>query len=188
VGAFGPPPRDDVQVPPWAIGVGAARQLAERLGLHQGPRKAVNELLGAAVKNDANLSRKGPAILTALVQRRNGVAHVGAIAASARQQRFRACAATFLAWTADSGDDRAATVALTRGQQASRAFAAEMLAPRVYLQERANRYGFTADDIEEQASILICPYDTVLWQASRAGIPLRGVDLPTSHRPTFWQT
>jgi hypothetical protein len=183
VAGFGSPPVDsDVQVPPWKTGLNEAKELRTRLGLSEKPKRAVAELVGGAVSKGANLADRGPGPLTALVQRNDGAAHIGTIALSARQRRFRACAAAYLAWTTDPGDERAGTFALTRRQQASRAFAAEMVAPREFLLEQASSYGLTAEDIEQQASSLICPYETVLWQSLRAGIRLRGVELPLSSR------
>jgi hypothetical protein len=175
-----------MRVPPWVIGTSIAKQLRSRLGLSKQPKTAVLELLGNAVNRTNNLSDRGPASLTALIARQNGSAHIGAIAVSSRQQRFRACAGTYLAWIADAGEERASTIALTRHQQASRAFAAEMLAPQEVLRERARPHGFTADDIEAEASSLICPYETVLWQAVRAGIELRGDELPVGTRPSLF--
>jgi hypothetical protein len=81
-----------------------------------------------------------------------------------------------------AGEDRASTDAMTRRQQASRAFAAEMLAPKEALLDRASKYGFDSDDIEDIASDFVCPFPTVMWQAHRAGIPLRGVELPFKDR------
>lgn len=186
VEAFGAPPADDLRAAPWMVGGGAARSLIRKLGLIDRPKQAVNELLGAAVNRSSNLSRSGPAPITSLVQRANGIAYIGAVAQSSRQQRFRACAAAYLAWVTYPGEERAGTVALTRRQQASRAFAAEMVAPRDYLREQAGPFGMTGEDIERQASRLICPFETVLWQAVRAGIPLRGIELPSYERPSLF--
>jgi len=60
-----------------------------------------------------------------------------------------------------------------------------MVAPRRYLEERADGRGFTEEDIEDEAGILIAPHDTVLWQAWRGGVSLLGVDLPRSARPSL---
>lgn len=183
VAAFGAPPVDSLNAPAWAVGREAARQLRSRLKLNQfKPKKAVAELLGAAVSPQHALAEKGPAAMTGLVNRTNGMANIGAVAHTSRQQRFRACAAAYIAWCTDPGEERAGTVALTRRQQASRAFAAEMLAPQEVLIERAHQRGFTSDDLEEEASDLIAPYETVLWQAWRANIPLVGVELPPPRR------
>jgi hypothetical protein len=183
IAALGEAPRDSLTQPAWAVGANAARAVRARLGLDpMKAKEAVGQLLADAVNSKAALARGGPSAMTALVHRTNGVARIGAVARSARQQRFRACAAVYIAWCSKPGEERAGTIALTRRQQASRSFAAEMLAPQQLLIERANGRGFTADDLEAQASRLISPYDTVLWQSVRAGIPLWDVDLPAPKR------
>jgi hypothetical protein len=180
---FGQPAIDDLDVPAWVTGQASAERLHAHAGIDiENPRQAISDLLGRAISETGVLGREGPDGVSALVQRRGTAARIGAIARSARQRRFRACAATYLAWTANSDEDRAATEASTRRQQASRAFAAEMVAPRNALRARATRAGFDEDDLYELASEFICPYETVMWQAIRAEIPLRGIELPRAHR------
>ncbi len=183
VDAFGAAPKDDLRMPAGELGYRSAVTLRKRLGLDiNRPVEAVDEFVGAGVSKLAVLSEIGPTSLMGLVHRTNGVAHLGTVARSARQRRFRACAAAFIAWCSDPGDVRAGTYAFTRRQQASRAFAAEMVAPRQYLAERAKDRGFTEEDIEDEAGLLIAPHDTVLWQAWRGGVSLLGVDLPRNPR------
>jgi hypothetical protein len=178
VGAFGQAPADDLGQPAWKIGVRAANALRKRLNLSsERPAEGVAEMLCDAVWQSNALSHNGPPEVRSLVQRTNGKAYIGAISRSARQQRFGACAAVYVAWCSEPGDERAGTVALTRRQQAGRAFAAEMLAPQDYLRERAGRWGFTSEDIEDAAGDLIAPFQTVQWQAYRAGVDLWDVDL-----------
>jgi hypothetical protein len=187
VAAFGEPPRDDLRIAPGEIGFLAASALRTRLGLGgQHPKKAVDELLGGVASKEAVLTEKGPAPLTGLIHRSNGVAHIGTVARSARQRRFRACAATYIAWLSKSGDMRAGTVAFTRQQQASRAFAAELVAPRQYLFERSGNTGLTEEDIEKEAGKLIAPFETVLWQAWRGGVSLLDVEPRSSRRSFFF--
>lgn len=184
VAAFGPSPTDKLDGPAWAIGLQAAHQLRSRLKLDRvKPKTAVAKLLGDAVSPRYALAEKGPSAMTSLVHRADGIATIGTVAHTSRQQRFRACAAAYIAWCTDpGGEERAGTVALTRRQQASRAFAAEMLAPQEVLRIRARDRELTSDELEAEASELIAPYDTVLWQAWRANIPLVGVDLPPPRR------
>jgi hypothetical protein len=124
--------------------------------------------------------------VTGLIHRSTSAARIGTVARSARQRRFRACAATYIAWLSQSGDIRAGTVALTRQQQASRAFAAEMVAPRQYMVERWGKIGLTEEDIEKEAGKLIAPYETVLWQAWRAGVARVDVEPRSSYRNLFF--
>jgi hypothetical protein len=187
VAAFGEPPQDDLRISSGEIGFRAAMGLRARLGLGlKNPRKAVEELLGGVASKGSVLTEKGPAPMTGLIHRANGVAHIGTVARSARQRRFRACAATYIAWLSKSGDIRAGTVAFTRQQQASRAFAAEIVAPKQYLFERAGSVGLTEEDLEEEAGKLTAPYEAVLWQAWRAGVAPWDVEFRTPRRNFFF--
>jgi len=180
---FGDPVVDDLNYPAWTAGEGSAIALLTHSGFRgDHPKVAVEELFGGAVHLAGKAAEVGPKSLNAVVRRSEDSARIATIAKSARQRRFRGCAAAYLAWTSQAGEDRASTEALTRRQQASRAFAAEMLAPKDALLAKADRYGFDDDDLEEIASEFVCPYTTVMWQAHRAGIPLRGVDLPFLER------
>lgn len=180
---FGIPIEDDLSHPAWTAGEASATALRARSGFrNEPPKRAVDELFGAAVFPGVVASEVGPNSLMAVVRRLNTSAQLAIVARSARQRRFRACAATYVAWTSMAGEDRASTEAITRRQQASRAFAAEMLAPKEALLDRAPRHGFDSEDIEEIASDFVCPSSTIMWQAHRAGITLRGIDLPFRDR------
>lgn len=186
IAAFGEPVRDNLGEPGWTAGWRAANLLRAHLGLDiNRPRQAVSQLLDGAVRTDRALHLMDPtSTVTALISRDGGAARIGAVAHTARQQRFRACAATYIAWCSHARDERAATVGLTRLQQASRAFAAELLAPRQLLRDRAGQFGLTADMIGEIANSFICPHDAVVLQAFNEGIPLKGVEVP-AYRRTF---
>jgi hypothetical protein len=180
---FGNPAADDLNNPAWMAGHASAELLhAQATVSIEEPRRAIDEILGSAISREGTIGEGGPDGVSALVQRLTTSAKIGTVARSARQRRFRACAATYIAWTAMDGDERAATDASTRRQQASRAFAAEMLAPQQALLARASSTGFDGEDIEQLAGEFICPFETVAWQAYRAGIPLRGVELTFNSR------
>lgn len=183
ISAFGAFAEDDLRYPAWHTGQISAELLRAHTAVPtEDPRAAVDELLGGVIADGGELTRNGPPGVNALVHRSDFSARIGAVAGSARQRRFRALAATYLAWTATDGQDRAATEANTRRQQASRAFAAEMVAPRQALLARAPHDGFDDDDLMSLAGEFVCPYDTIKWQAHRAGIPLRGIELPRAYR------
>lgn len=180
---FGAFAEDELRHPAWHAGQMSAELLRAHTGVPtEDPRSAVDELLGGVIAYGGELIQDGPSGVTALLHRYDSSAQIGAVAKSARQRRFRTLAATYLAWTATDGEDRAATEAYTRRQQASRAFAAEMVAPRQALLVRAPRDGFDDDDLMQLAGEFVCPYDTIKWQAHRAGIRLRGVELPRPYR------
>jgi Zn-dependent peptidase ImmA (M78 family) len=81
-----------------------------------------------------------------------------------------------MAWRAGSNGDAAATSATTWRQQASRAFAAELLAPAALLKERAGKTGLTRDTLQRLANEWMCPQLAIIHQAENHKIPLKGVD------------
>jgi hypothetical protein len=179
VASFGELPPDQLNMPAWEMGARAAETLRLNAGfVRDQPRRELERLLGEVLFAKSASFRQAPPSISALVAREDRVAKVATVARSAREQRFKACTAAYIAWASVPGEDRAATPAFTRRQQASRAFAAELIAPHEYLHERAPKHGFTSDQIEDIAGKLICPYETVVWQAYHAGIPLRGIELP----------
>ncbi|WP_156427397.1 hypothetical protein [Novosphingobium sp. Fuku2-ISO-50] len=180
---FGNPAFDDLTEPAWVAGQVSADLLRNNTGLPvENPRGAVSDLLGSVIAEGGELAWSGPEGISAVTHRLGSKARIGTVARSARQRRFRACAAAYMAWTSEQGQEHAATDASTRKQQASRAFAAEMLAPRQALLARASSSGFDDEDLLELASEFICPYETVKWQSIRAGIRLRGIVLPPPQR------
>jgi hypothetical protein len=72
-------------------------------------------------------------------------------------RKFAAARAAFLAWTHGSKSSRLVTTAKTRDQQASRAFAAELLAPKKFLErklgDRTEVSAFTLDKISEEIGV-----------------------------------
>ena len=72
-------------------------------------------------------------------------------------RKFAAARASFLAWSQSTNSSRLVTTARTRDQQASRAFAAELLAPAKYLKkrlgDRTDISPFTLDKISEEMGI-----------------------------------
>ncbi len=183
VSAFGQLPADQLTLLPWEMGERAAQSLRDNVGFGRDrPKRDLEQLFGGVLLAGSASFRQSPPAIKALITREDKLAKVATVARSAREQRFKACTAAYIAWAAIPGEDRAATPAFTRRQQAARAFAAELLAPR-YLQGQAPRHGFTPDQIEDIAGELICPYEAVVWQAYHAEIPLRGVELPAPQHP-----
>ena len=90
------------------------------------------------------------------------------------QQRFTAARAAFLGWVHSAPGAHLVTGALTRDQQASRAFAAEMLAPTGYIRMRASNRMLSDHAIDEIAQVLRAPAGAVRYQAEHAGIHVVG--------------
>lgn len=179
IAAFGMPPTIAPSEKAWDIGYKAARILRQRLGLEGiGPRRVVDHIFGAAVRADAQAATgTQPLAVEGIVSRENGTSRVAVPKVPARLRRSTLCRGAYRAWRANDGDYSAVTSAATREQQASRAFAAELLAPADWLREQAGTGGLTESSIEAIAKANICPEQTVIWQAHNHGIPMRGIQI-----------
>lgn len=179
---FGPQPARDPRQRIWEHGYETARLVRQNLGLEGlRPRTVIDNIFGPAVRGDGSVFTKPPHFgLEAISDRMNGAMRVALPKSPARLRRSLLCRAAYLAWGAMDGDASAVTTASTLEQQASRAFAAELLAPSELLRNEAGSTGLTLSDIERIAGENICPQSTVIWQAYNHGIPLRGVGLPTT--------
>jgi hypothetical protein len=164
----------------WHHGYETARAMRRKIGLEGlRPRAVVDKLFGVMVRADGKIiDGESPPAIEAIANRKNGHMRVALPKTSARMRRFRLCRALYLASRTTNEDSSAVTTATTLSQQASRAFAAELLAPADLLRELASQSGLTSDKIEKFASESVCPEATVIWQAHNHNIPLRGVGLP----------
>jgi hypothetical protein len=86
------------------------------------------------------------------------------------QQRFTAARAAFLGWAHGVDGSHLVTSAITRDQQASRAFAAELLVPVGYIRTKATKRVLSDHAINEIAHSLNAPAGAVRYQAQHAGI------------------
>ncbi len=80
-------------------------------------------------------------------------------------RRFAACRAVFLAMDSEPKSRRIVTDTVTRDQQASRAFAAEMLVPSDYLKSLSESGHISRDTIHQVAHERRASVDAVRWQA-----------------------
>lgn len=174
---FGPPPKTDLSIKPWEEGYKAADALRTALGLTpEKPKRTVKQLLDGALDHHLSSLPEGPSSIEGLLRRASHYMQVGVQKRLPTQRRFHACRAIYLAWHSIDGQEAGITVAKTRRQQASRAFAAELLAPAELLRERAGQHGLTPDDIGVIANEFGCPESVLTRQAENHRIPLRGVD------------
>jgi hypothetical protein len=90
------------------------------------------------------------------------------------QRRFTAARAAFLGWAHGVDGSHLVTTAITRHQQASRAFAAEMLAPIGYIRTKASNRVLSDHAVQEIAQTLNAPEGAVSYQAKHAGIYVVG--------------
>jgi hypothetical protein len=176
ISEFGPPPSSDLSIRPWNEGYQAAEQLRSNLRLdHSDPKQAIKRLFEGMLDKEHIALSDGPSSVDAVLRRTNGSVQGGILKLHPKQRRFHGCRMLYLGWKSADGQETAATVANTRKQQASRAFAAELVAPRRLLRERAGRYGLTSEDIDNIANEFTCPETVIVHQAQNHSIKLRGV-------------
>jgi hypothetical protein len=125
----------------WRWGVDATANVRARMGITKLDPQGGDiffERLGIDLGNLSTVPSEGSAegLITAGLQRQDGETRIAVVGDSGRHRRFAAARAAFIAWTAPEKSSRLITRARTRDQQASRAFAAEMLAPIGYIRRR----------------------------------------------------
>lgn len=96
-------------------------------------------------------------VISGAVARDHGEAQLSLAGTNAGHRKFAAARASFLTWTENEKSSRLVTTARTRDQQASRAFAAELLVPRKYLRKRLGERGevspFTLDKVSDEMGV-----------------------------------
>jgi hypothetical protein len=123
----------------------------------------------ASILGESDAANIAP-IVSAAVTREDDVMQISLAGANPAHRKFAAARGSFLAWSKDRKSSRLVTTARTRDQQASRAFAAELLVPAKYLRKRlGNRTEvspFTLDKISEEMGLAAT---VVHYQATNHG-------------------
>jgi hypothetical protein len=105
------------------------------------------------------------------VSRSDGRANIALLQADLAARRFSAARAAYLAWASEPHSQRLVTNAVTRDQQASRSFAAEMLIPQAYLLGLAGtKKTLHVEQLHEAARARKVMPDVAFKQATNAGI------------------
>lgn len=174
---FGGAPFRDLSMPGWRNGYDAVQLLRQRLRLPLDPKQALKRLFDDPEPSDLDRVAEVPSKTIESVARRDG-SEVRAIvpARSVKQKRFRTCRATYLGWRAGPNTDIAVTPAETWRQQASRAFAAELLAPAKLIKDRYGKTGLNQNSVERLSSEWLCPAQIIVHQANNHQIPVKGVE------------
>lgn len=103
--------------------------------------------------------------VSAAVERQDAQMKMALLEQAEAQRRFAAARAAFLGWASNSRTSRFVTAARTRDQQASRAFAAELLAPIAYIRSKAQNRLLSNFGIEKTARELGVSAAVVAYQA-----------------------
>ncbi len=119
---------------------------------------------------EAGIDASSAPIISGAVVREDDNVRLSLAGSNSAHRKFAAARASFLTWSENDNSSRLVTRARTRDQQASRAFAAELLAPAKFLKKRLGERGevspFTLDKISDE--IGIAP-NVVHYQAKNHG-------------------
>ena len=122
------------------------------------------------VNSEASFVQVSFAQVSGAVAREDACMRMSLIGANSGQRKFAAARASFLAWSDARTSSRLVTTARTWDQRASRAFAAELLAPAKYLRKRLGDgpevSSFALDKISEDIGIASA---VVRYQAQNHG-------------------
>lgn len=175
---FGGPPLRDLNRPGRINGRDGVTLLRDRLRLPLDPIQALKSIFdGADQAADYRVTELGAGEVEGVGMRTDRREIKTAVPArSVRQQRFRMCRTAYLAWRAGSEGEFAATPADTWRQQASRAFAAELLAPAQLIRQRYGKTGLNNHAVERLAAEWLCPPQIIVHQAKNHQIAVKGVE------------
>jgi len=173
-----PIPADNPMLPAWRRGVQAAQRVRTKLGIKEIDPYGSN-LLFEKLKIDpsrriqhADNNIEGAPVVGA-VARKDQIARVALLQHKEVQRRFAAARAAYAAWASENQEEsRLLTLAVTRDQQASRAFAAEMTAPFAYIRSQAKGSKLPQHRVFELASNLNVGADVVQKQALNNGLQI----------------
>lgn len=168
-------PKDNMTLPAYRRGVRAAEFVRQKFGIKdtdpRGATRIFETLMidtgfrGEAVRNDDEIS------ITGAVVREDLEMKVALLQATEVKRRFTGARAVFSAWSAENpNDSRLLTSAVTRDQQANRAFAAELTAPRALIRSKATKGQLGRSAIADLGDDLQIGADVIVKQALNNGI------------------
>jgi hypothetical protein len=155
---------------PWQLGKQAARKVRTSLGIGStdpwGGHAFFDKLrIDPSTADVSTLESPTAARLSGGMQRADLIMHMALADSHLPRRRFAAARGAFLGWSSEAISSHLITSARTRKQQASRAFAAEMLAPFEYIRTRAGGAAISMFRVEEIADELEVSPAVVRWQA-----------------------
>lgn len=171
-----PLPADSISLPAWRRGVNAAKRVRQKLNISDTDAHGADRLFellrlntGKAF-NGINAHRETP-IIVGLMERNDQDARIALLQENEQQRRFAAARGVYAAWSSEQQrESRLLTPAVTRGQQANRAFAAELMAPYAYIRSQAKSSKISQDRIVDLASNLNIGADVVRKNAQNNGL------------------
>ncbi|MGY4294590.1 antitoxin component of MazEF toxin-antitoxin module [Bradyrhizobium sp. i1.4.4] len=168
-------PKDNTNVPAFRRGIRAAELLRQRFGIKDtdpnGASRIFEKLRLDTGRRVATSKNDDEILITGAVVRDESDMKVALLQSTEAKRRFAGARAIFSAWSAETPNEhRLLTSAVTRDQQANRAFAAEITAPRNLIRSKARRNRLSHDDVYDLAGDLQIGPDVVKKQALNNGI------------------
>jgi hypothetical protein len=162
---------DNKAYPSWARGKNAAINARKLLDIDTNDQLGPDKFFDALkISTETTLQTSEEMVFSGAVDRIGDSAKFLLLQEREEARRFAASRAVFLAISSESESRRLVTNAMTRDQQASRTFAAEMLVPSEYLRSRARGGKIARDDIHEIARRRRAAIDVVKYQATNIGL------------------
>jgi hypothetical protein len=170
-----PVPKDNMNLPAYRRGIRAAEVVRQRLGIKdtdpRGATRVFEALQIDTTYRGYNLKTDDEISITGAVVREDTDMKVALLQSTEIKRRFAGARAIFSALSADQPNEgRLLTSAVTRDQQANRAFAAELTAPRSLLRSKAHKGRLTQSAVFDLADDLQIGADVVSKQALNNGI------------------
>jgi hypothetical protein len=170
------PPRDYVQYPAWRFGYQAARELRAKLSVGdkdlEGATAVFDKLQMDPMSSLTSEFRGVESPLSGGIQRSENRGRMILIQDAKASRRFTAGRAAFFFWTDQGSERRFITDAVTRDQQASRAFAAELLIPQAFLRDLADANKLRWEQVHEIAESAVVTPELIKHQAENSGLQL----------------
>ncbi len=167
-------PSDNLNAPSWRRGMQAARNLRDKLGIDPKDNEGATKIFHALELDTRQtvLSRTNSQLmLSGGIDRGDDTAKIALFQEGELNRRFAAGRAAYLAWVSGVNSRRLMTNAVTRDQQASRQFAAEILVPQSYLKQVSGKTGVLGyERLREMASSRGAMPDVASKQAYNAGL------------------
>lgn len=164
---------------PWRLGLDAANAVRARLNINPADREGGTRFFDHLSLSDFLSGNRGfreaedPVVHGSLRRSANRL-QTNLIRIRPESRRFDAARSCFLAWNQASEGERLITKARVPDQQASRAFAAELLAPIQYIRSRTSNNLLSPFRAAEIADELSVSQAVVTWQANNNSINIVG--------------
>ncbi len=170
---------DDWRAPAWSPGVEAAKRVRQYFEIdplepHGSHRLFENLHLDPVIDHDGKYDLDELALHGSLRREKTEI-RMNLMQKRPIQRRFDVARTCFLAWQLGTNGNRLVTRARVRDQQASRAFAAELLAPADYIRSRVTNESMSNYLAAEIAEELDTSFSVVRNQASNNRIALVAV-------------